>query len=229
MMKTSQKLRFGPYSTPVFEFGDVVFDEVRGEVKIVQLSDSKIPWPIGKRGRGTSPVVYADLANAIRREANVAVCYWWGITPQTVTKWRKALDVGRITDGTQAVFNEHLTPAKVAEMHRLLKKTYTDPERNEKIRQSKIGKPRSAKLMEKLRELSRGRKWTDQQRQRAREARKLKYPHNYRRWTDEEDDMVRTQSVAMVMMLTGRSRHRVELRRVELGVEKRPYVKKSSK
>jgi hypothetical protein len=45
--------------------------------------------------------VYAGLAEAARRESNAAVRHWWGVTPQTVSKWRKRLGVGRYTDGTR--------------------------------------------------------------------------------------------------------------------------------
>jgi transposase-like protein len=32
-------------------------------------------------------------ADAIRRESNQAVAYWFGVSDQTVSKWRKALGV----------------------------------------------------------------------------------------------------------------------------------------
>ena len=37
------KLSFGPYRTPRFEYGDIVFCEMRGEVKIVGLTNGRIP------------------------------------------------------------------------------------------------------------------------------------------------------------------------------------------
>jgi hypothetical protein len=52
------KLWFGPYKAPRFRYGSVVMDEVRGEVTIVDLSAGRIPWPIGKRGRSRSLIVY---------------------------------------------------------------------------------------------------------------------------------------------------------------------------
>ena len=69
-------LHFGPYHTPPFDYGDVVMDEVRGEVTVVKLSAAKIPWPIGKLRQGRSLIVYGGLADAIRRESNQAVCHW---------------------------------------------------------------------------------------------------------------------------------------------------------
>ena len=68
-------LHFGPYSPPQFQYGDTVMDEVRGEVKIVGLSDAKISWPIGKRGRAKSLVVFSGLAKAVAQESNQAVCH----------------------------------------------------------------------------------------------------------------------------------------------------------
>jgi hypothetical protein len=70
------KLLFGPYRTPRFRYGKVVFCEVRGEVTICGLSDAPIPWPIGKCGRAKSLVVYGHHADAVRRESNVAVAHW---------------------------------------------------------------------------------------------------------------------------------------------------------
>ena len=42
------KLYFGPYKTPRFHYGKKVWCHCRGWVKIVGLSDGKIPWPIGR-------------------------------------------------------------------------------------------------------------------------------------------------------------------------------------
>jgi hypothetical protein len=63
------KLRFGPYHTPRFRYGQRVECLARGDVTIVGLSDGRIPWPIGQARRGKSFVLYRDLARAVRREA----------------------------------------------------------------------------------------------------------------------------------------------------------------
>jgi tetratricopeptide (TPR) repeat protein len=36
--------------------------------------------------------LYGDLARAVRRESNQAIDRHWGVTGQTVIKWRKASD-----------------------------------------------------------------------------------------------------------------------------------------
>jgi hypothetical protein len=101
------RLRFGPYRTPRFRYGKMAWCEVRGDVRIVGLSDAPIPWPIGQKGRARSLVVFGDLAKAVRREAGIAVAHHWGVTGQTVKKWRKVLDVGPLTEGTHQLRSEY--------------------------------------------------------------------------------------------------------------------------
>ena len=94
--------------SPGEEYRKKVEDEWRGEVKIVGLSSGRIPWPMGKAGRNKSLVVYRGLAKAITRESIVAVAYWWGVTTQTVTKWRRKLGItGRQTKGTSKLRSVH--------------------------------------------------------------------------------------------------------------------------
>jgi len=69
---------------------------------ITGMTDAPIPWPIAKNRRGRhSLIVYKDLAKAVRRESNQAVAHWWGVDPQTLTKWRRALGVERATEGDE--------------------------------------------------------------------------------------------------------------------------------
>ena len=49
MMVDRFKLIAGPYSAPPFELGDVVTDELRGDVRITAISDGRIQWPKGRR------------------------------------------------------------------------------------------------------------------------------------------------------------------------------------
>lgn len=70
------KLRFGPYATPLFEFGQVVTDVVRDrDVVTVGVSNGRIPWPIGKSkgGRARGLIVFGALSDAARTESNQAV------------------------------------------------------------------------------------------------------------------------------------------------------------
>jgi hypothetical protein len=217
------------YATPQFAYGDIVVDDVRGEVEIVGLSDAKIPWPIGKKRNAKSLVVYRDLAKAVHFESNATVCELWGITPQTVSKWRKELGVERTNAGTTQRMRQTMTPTKKAKMHARRQPTYSDPARTEKIRQARLGQPRPKSLMKKLRELSLGRKWTDDQRQQLLDARIRRHPKNYEPWTAAEDQLVRNHSVRRVVELTGRSKGAVEIRRQELGVKRQPTATRSAR
>ena len=65
------KLYFGPCKTPRFKYGKKVWCEYRGWMKIVGLSDAKIPWPIGRlvtapTGRD-SLVIYGDPGGNLKK------------------------------------------------------------------------------------------------------------------------------------------------------------------
>src|SRR5688500_15602462 len=86
-----------PYLTPPFRPGARVRCEVRGQVEMVAQSDGPIAWPLGRPVRGKPVlafVVYGDLARAVRLESASAVACWWGVSGDTVRRWRKALGVG---------------------------------------------------------------------------------------------------------------------------------------
>ena len=106
-MDDAERFRLlGTYPTPRFRYGRKVVCEVRGEVIVAGMTDAPIPWPIGKRGRGRSLIVFKGLARAVRQESNQAVAYWWGVDPQTVSKWRRLLGVDRATPGTSRLHRE---------------------------------------------------------------------------------------------------------------------------
>jgi hypothetical protein len=95
------KLLFGPYKPPRCRRGDVVFCDVRGEVVVRGMSSGRIAWPVTRLKRSRALlIVFAGLAEAIRRESNQAVAFWWGIDKQTVSKYRKILGVPLMTEGT---------------------------------------------------------------------------------------------------------------------------------
>src|SRR3954447_21968886 len=80
------RLLFGPYTTPVFQYGDDGFCAMRGEVIVCGLTAARIPWIVGKRklkgSRARAIILCGALVDAVRRESAQAVAYWWGITAQ---------------------------------------------------------------------------------------------------------------------------------------------------
>lgn len=139
------RLHHGPSTTPRVRTGGTLRCEFRGAVIVTGLTDAPIRWPVGRRaGKGTRArtlVVYGRLADAIRRESNQAA-FWWGVTAQTVTKWRKALGVEPTTEGTSRLRSAYAhEPAAVRARSKAHAKA-DDPERCAKIAASKRGRPR---------------------------------------------------------------------------------------
>ena len=210
----------GTYRTPRFRIGQRVRCLVRGEVIITGMTDTPIPWPIGKVGRGRSLVVYKGLAKAIRRESNQAVCHWWGLTPQTVSKWRKLLSVPRATAGTSRLHSEYATsePAMAAGRRKGQAKA-RDPERRRKIAEARRGKPRPPHVVEAVRRAHLGTHHSEEARRKMREAHKRRgtLVPGTKVWTPEEDELSRTLPTAEVAKRTGRSVGGVRYRRRKLG------------
>ncbi len=103
------------YSTPRYEYGDTVTDAIRGDVVIVKTSDAPIPWPMARLPGGRKPglVVFDGLLIALRTESNVAICHWWSVTGQTVTKWRRLLGIDQKTPGALRLRQQRLTPVRM--------------------------------------------------------------------------------------------------------------------
>jgi hypothetical protein len=99
------KVRFlhGPYRTPKLRRGDRAQCHYRDkDVIVTGISSARIPWPLCKPvGRGLPGLlVEEELARAIRCESSLALQHWWGASPRVVWCWRKALGVGRFTEGS---------------------------------------------------------------------------------------------------------------------------------
>ena len=97
----------GNYRTPRARVGRFIRCLIRGEVAVVGFHDGPIPWPVCKKSRRHAIIVYGDLARAVRRESELAVCHRWGVGMDTVWKWRKALGVRATTRGTSRLRSEY--------------------------------------------------------------------------------------------------------------------------
>jgi hypothetical protein len=214
-------LLYGPYAAPPVKHGDVVFCEARGEVVVVSLTEAPIPWPVGKKGRAKAPILFGDLAGAVRRESNQAVAFWWGVTPQTVTKWRKALEVSRANEGTRRLHHEVALEPGVTAGRAKAHAKLGDAARREKIAAAKRGRPRPAGMMQALAAGNVGRHQSEETRRKRSEAHRLRGtrpPAAGRPWTKEEDELARTLPAAEVAAITGRTMAAVYNRRIDLGV-----------
>jgi hypothetical protein len=217
------QLLFGPYQAPPCRLGDVVFCDVRGEIVVKGMSPGRIPWPVStwhRRGGKPLLIVCGGLSEAIRRESNQAVCYWWGSTPQTVTKYRKALGVDPATEGTSNLRREHFAEAWADATRAKAQAKARDPERRAKIAAAKRGKPRPAHVREILRECA-SQPHTEESRRkmsRTHKRRGTRPPRAGPAWTPAEDALLGTMPDAEVADRTGRTVMAVRVRRSLLGV-----------
>ncbi len=217
------RLRFGPYQTPAFAYGARVNDLARGRVVIVGLSAAKIPWPIGKRGPGKSPVLYGALANAVRREAKQAVAHWFGVSLWRVQEWRKALEVPHVNKGTSRLKAAIVSDPKYDAIRAKAYAKAGDPQRREKIAASKRGKPRPRHVIDAMANARSGSVHSAETRARMSAAHKAlgTAPPGTRRWSADDDNAVRTLSPADAAKITGRTLTAVFVRRGRLKLSDR--------
>src|SRR5438270_347126 len=108
-MSRRPKLLHGPYNPPAVRIGERVFCQVRGSAVVTSWSDAPFSWPrcrpLGARG-GSGLYVDDELARAVRCESSLAVQFWWGVAAETVCRWRKALGVPRVNEGTARLLQE---------------------------------------------------------------------------------------------------------------------------
>jgi len=202
------KLLHGPYTAPRCRLGKKLFCERRGWVIVRRVSDGRVQWPEGARkgGRAVTFVLCGDLAKAVRRESNQAVCYWWGVTPQTVTKWRKALDVPRNNEGSTKVWRDNADEIFTPEIRARSVAAMSTPDANAKKSAWRMGRPihpNTLRALErsrpKTRSLEHRRRISDAHRRRG-----TRPPRAGRPWTAEEDSLLGTMPDEVIVHRTGR-------------------------
>jgi hypothetical protein len=97
-MNQADRFKFrGTYRTPDVRVGYRIRCEARGYPLLVTgFSDGTIRWPVGRSpgSGGSGLIVFGELAAAVRTELANAVAIGWGITRQTVSRFRRELGVG---------------------------------------------------------------------------------------------------------------------------------------
>jgi hypothetical protein len=217
------KLLFGPYSAPPVRPGHLVQCAIRGEVEVVGMSAGPITWPIGRnlpRGRQRFLILTGDLVEAVRRESVAALCHWWGVGEQTVWRWRKALGVGAITEGTSRLKAEAIEPHKEA-LQAAARPSLSSPQRREKIAASKRGKSRPPGSAKATGKGHLGKRHSEETRRKMSEAHRRRGSGGAdtgRPWTEAEDELVRTLTSQEAAERTGRPIKAIWSRRQKLRV-----------
>jgi hypothetical protein len=185
------------------------------------MTDAPIPWPLGTpKGRGGkhSLIVYKGLAKAVRRESEQAICYWFGVCPFTVWKWRRALGVGCATEGTSRLHREYTKESCAVEALAKAQSKAGDRERRRKIAKARRGKPRPVHVLEAMHKARRGVPHTEESRRRMSETHRRRgtlVPGTVP-WTATEDELIKTLPAEEAARRTGRTLKSVYARRSRL-------------
>ena len=198
---------------------------IHGKVTVRGLTDAPIIWPFTWLNPNRMPTVLlcGDLIRAVRRESSKAIMHHWGVSLNTVWKWRKALGVEEKNEGTQALHSRwapESCQSGLANKRRM--PTLHSPERAAKIATAKRGKPRPRHVIEALRRANLGRKLTAEHCQKLSEANKRRgaYPPAAGRpFTSEEDVILGTATDREIGERLGRGLQTIHKRRQRLGVE----------
>lgn len=223
-MSEHRDLLFGPYKAPRVKIGQIVEDRIRGKVIVCGFTAGRIQWPLGKRGARTRArflILMGDLVKAVKKEAPVALYFWWGVKASAVTRWRRALGVELSNPGTRILREAIGYDPRVVQGLKKAHAKANDPVRRAKISVANKGRKVSDKVRKRLSELRTGTKLSAETRRKIGET--------YRKrghlpvwvtnpWTPEEDELVRALDPDEVAKRTGRPLRRVHARRYFLGV-----------
>ena len=179
------------------------------------------------RGPGLQgPILCGSLIQAVRSESEIAVAYHWGVSTSTVTKWRRALEVPAVNNGTRALYIGYAYERLVTPENKAKTKEATDcPEFREKIRAASLGRPIHPKTAAALLEAARRPKTEEWKRGQSARSRKMwENPEEYglpaqHDWSDEDRALLGTISDKAVGEALGLPVHVVVYKRRSLGIE----------
>lgn len=212
----------GPYLAPACRVGDWLDDEVDGRLEVGGWTAAPISWPRRRKSGRPALILCGDLVRAVQTESSEAVAYWWGVGVTKVWMWRKALGVGRVTEGTRKLLQERTgVPPEAAARGRAVA---AEPEARARMADSKRGKPASPQTREALLRAAKRRKPVGfgVRANAAMLGRSLPGLKIRAAWTAAEDaalrQMWRRRSVTDIALLIGRTEPAVTTRARTLGL-----------
>ena len=103
-----------PYNPPKVRRGDVVRDEVSGNVLVGGAAQfGTLVW-IYRKDTGT-PILCGDLAGAVKTKSAVYIGKLLGLSQTTIAKWRRALGVTRSNNAGTLQLYRDLKPLKLTD------------------------------------------------------------------------------------------------------------------
>jgi hypothetical protein len=222
-MLTSErvKLLYGPYHPPRFRLGGFLRCTVRGKVTVRRISAGRIAWPQTLLYNRPAFIICGDLVRALRRESPLAICHWWGVSPGTVSRWRRAIGVPEFNDGTRKLRSRCSVqaPLRLQQWETARQKTNL-PEVNARRAASNCGRQPSALVLE---DLARGRKKVQspaakKKRRATPERLRLQGPLWDQQWTADQIDLLGTLPDEEVAARIGKTVKAVGLKRCRLRI-----------
>ena len=188
------------------------------------MTDALIQWPCSRRGSRQAPIVCGDLVRAIRTESEMAVAHHWGVRYETVSKWRKALNVPRMTNGSRRLRIEYAIESLTPEVREKGKEAMHSPEVRAKLSAAKKGRPQHPSSLAALGEIRRRPKseaWKRGMSERSKKMWQTPEAHGLparRKWKEEELALVGTGSDRAVAKALGLPINLVTQKRRCLGI-----------
>ena len=219
------RLLNGPYVPPICRVGDKLPCEHKGrEVVVGGMTDAPIQWPYARATGTPGPILCGDLIRAVRSESAIAVAWHWAVSPGTVRRWRRALGVPELNEGSRRLLRAYVPEKLTPEARALGKEAMHSPAVRAKISAVKAGKPAHPDTASRLRQAGRRPRTESWKRKislklKAAWARSEEHGWGPRHhWTEEEIALLGTESDAGVARRLGLSKVIVMNIRRRLGI-----------
>jgi len=179
------------------------------------MSAGLIQWPTAKTKARRSLILCGDLVRAVRSESNMAVAHHWGVSVYVVTKWRRALGVAPMNEGSLRLMRIVVADAQDASR---------TPEARAKHSATKTGRPAHPRVREallrtaKAPRLKKWRKALSRRRKKQYADGTLKGLTNIRPFTPDEIALLGTDTDLAVANALGRDVPTIQWKRRKLGI-----------
>lgn len=179
-----------------------------------------IAWPRRRKTGRASLILCGDLVRAVETESEIAVAHWWGVSVTTVWAWRKALGVGRITNGTARLYHDY-QPEKLPELVGAIgRERAKAPDAVAAMRASKRGQPAAPATRVALLHAAQQPKSDGWRQALSERNRRRGRPASWRArdWQPQEDRILGTMPDRAAAQSIGRTLPAVRQRRLALGI-----------
>jgi hypothetical protein len=136
------KLLHGPYAAPRCHVGGVLSCQFRRRLrKVSGLTDAPVIWPFSQEHGPRSLILCGALVQAVRCESVSAVVAHWGVSRNTVWRWRRALDVPGRNEGTRRLDRDTIPEKVNPESLAAARERSRSPEARAKMSATRKGRP----------------------------------------------------------------------------------------